>query len=59
MEKILPIINPRKMHKKADEINKLPDDKNLLDNIDKTTKMHIIAMPKIFCLKKCILLFPN
>ena len=47
------------MHKKADEINKLPDDKNLLDNIDKTTKMHIIAMPKIFCLKKCILLFPN
>ena len=54
MEKILPIIHPRKIHRKAEEINKLPDDNNLLDNIDKTTKTLIIEMPNIFCLKKRI-----
>ena len=54
MEKILPIINPRKIHRKAEEINKLPDDNNLLDDIDKITKTLIIAMPNIFCLNKRI-----
>ena len=51
IEKKLPIINPVKIHRKADEISKLLDERNLLNKTDKMTMVLIVAMPKIFCLK--------
>ena len=55
MENKLPMINPVKIHRKADEINKLLDERYLLNKTDKITITVIVIIPKIFCLKKNIL----
>ena len=52
--KTFPTIKPKKIHKKAEEINKLLDDKNLFKKADKKTNPVTKKMPEIFFLIKCI-----
>ena len=49
-EKIFPTIKPKKIHKKADEINIFIEDKKWLNKMEKKTRLEIVVAPNMFCL---------
>ena len=44
------LLNQKKIHKKADEINIFIEDKKWLNKIEKTTRLEIVVAPNMFCL---------